>query len=108
MYSVRVLAAFAVVPGTPSTYDLLVPLTAVLVDATPRVAALIAASSLLAVASAYGTPAGDFVRFADRAAVAQLAFVLLPCLVAVLARPNEREMDRVRRRTAADGGASMR
>ncbi len=87
----RVLAAFAVVPGTPSTYDLLVPLTAVLVDATPRVAALIAASSLLAVASAYGTPAGDFVRFADRAAVAHLAFVLLPCLVAVLARPNERE-----------------
>jgi hypothetical protein len=85
----RILVAFAVIPMTPSIYDLLIPLTAIVAWAgTVRIAALLSLASLLLPVVVYGSPAGDFARWTERAAAAGLALVLWPCLVVVLARPK--------------------
>ena len=84
----RVLLTTALIPGTPAVYDALVPFVAVVTlgPSTLREAMILAIVSFGVLP--FLVTGATYHEWAERTANANLVFVLLPLLVAVLRRSN--------------------
>jgi len=103
----RALLASAIVPGTPSIYDALVPLALTLVYSRPsyRMGALLAVLSMAALPIAQlRTPAGaTFTERVSTAATVDLWLIMVPCLLLVLRSRTQDDRQQNPQATAAVG-----